>query len=335
MNRILFVKITDASFVVQDEEILKKHFPVTSYTFGLSKGIGVLLNQLKILGFLLFNIWKFNTIFIWFADFQSVIPSLFSKLLSKKSIIVLGGYDVAKIESISYGAHLSPIRSWAIKISVRYANVILPVSKYVLKQAKLNISDKIEQKSTIVYNAIDTDFFKYQGEQKQNSVVSVCGANDMKRAELKGVLHYIEIAKALPEIEFTLIGIGKQIIKEIQELAPKNLRIKQFISREKLRLIYNTSKVVCQLSTIESFGIAVAEAMACQCIPIVNNVGGLKEVVADKGYRVNRDDYNEVAESVKDAIHHFDEKCKFVDAFIQEKFSRKEREMRLLEIVNR
>ena len=334
MKRILFVKLSDSSFVVQDEEILKRHFQVTSYTFGTDKGFGLIINQFKMFYFLLLNIWKFDTIYIWFADFQAFFPSLFSKILSKNTIIILGGYDVAKIKSISYGAHISTIRSWIIKISVRMANQVLPVSNYVLEQAKLNIYKTVSEKSNVVYNAIDTDFFKYQAEEKKNTVVSVCGSNDMKRAELKGVLHFIKAAKSLPSINFILIGIGNNIINKIKDLAPNNLEVTGFLLKDELREIYNTSKVVCQLSTIESFGVAIAEAMACQCIPVVSNVGGLKEVVDTEGYRVDREDYEVVKSSIESAIVNYSEKHNFVDRYIQEKFSINNREVRLIEIVN-
>ena len=230
------------------------------------------------------------------------MPTLFAKILSKKSFIVLGGFDVAKIEKIKYGAHTSRIRSHIIKLSCKWATQLLAVSNYVLEQAVINISPNILNKTTVVYNGVNTDFFKAKADITKESIISICGSDNMARAKLKGVYHFIDIAKKKPEYNFILVGIGNSIMESVSSIAPNNLKILGSVNQEQLKLLYTKSLITCQFSTIESFGLAVAEAMSCGCIPVVSNKGGLKEVVGNTGYLVDRNNYEQIITSI-DAIY--------------------------------
>ncbi len=46
----------------------------------------------------------------------------------------------------------------------------------------------------------------------------------------------------------------------------------------------------CQLSMSEGFGVALAEAMACGCVPIVSKVGILDFITGDSGFILEKHD---------------------------------------------
>ena len=79
-KNILFVYVNFSSFVKADYEILSTFAHVTKYQFKPGKGIintGLkLLNQFS---YLLLHIWRFDAVFIWFSDYHSLLPILFSK----------------------------------------------------------------------------------------------------------------------------------------------------------------------------------------------------------------------------------------------------------------
>lgn len=61
-------------------------------------------------------------------------------------------------------------------------------------------------------------------------------------------------------------------------------------------------KVYVQASAHEGFGIAVAEAMSCECIPIGAMYTSLWEVIGDAGYLIKYGDLNELVSAIKMAI---------------------------------
>ena len=62
------------------------------------------------------------------------------------------------------------------------------------------------------------------------------------------------------------------------------------------------AKVCVQISAVESFGCALAEAMLCECVPVVTNRGALPEVVCDTGFYVPYKDNKATAEAIKKAL---------------------------------
>ena len=51
---------------------------------------------------------------------------------------------------------------------------------------------------------------------------------------------------------------------------------------------YNKTKFYLQLSNFEGFGVAICEAMLCECIPIVSNVNYLPEIIGNSGFILNK-----------------------------------------------
>jgi glycosyltransferase involved in cell wall biosynthesis len=62
------------------------------------------------------------------------------------------------------------------------------------------------------------------------------------------------------------------------------------------------AKVCCQLSYRESFGVAVLEAMACGCVPVVTRAGALPEVVGEAGHYVEYDDVDATVREIRSAL---------------------------------
>ena len=51
-----------------------------------------------------------------------------------------------------------------------------------------------------------------------------------------------------------------------------------------LRDLYSKTQFYLQLSNFEGFGVAICEAMLCECVPIVSNVNYLPTIVAETGF---------------------------------------------------
>lgn len=335
-KNILFIKLSNASFITQDEIILKKNFNVTTYFYGTNKGLKAIQSLIRVFFYLFVNIWKFSIVYIWFADYHSVFPALFTWVFKKKTIIVLGGFDVAKIPEHNYGGHMKPIRSFFIKASCYFSYKLLAVSEFVKQSSQISISSKMLFKTEVICNAIDTHDFRNLNRSRKNQIIYVSAAEDLKRAQIKGIDRLLHIAQLLPEFTFILVGVSDTFLKqefEIRNIA--NLRTIPFVKKDKLISLYNESKVVLQLSIIESFGVAVIEAMSCGCVPVVSNIGGLKEVVSDdNGYKVDRMNDIQICDSILNAIDSFEEKSPLLHDYVSQKFSVQSREKALIKVID-
>jgi glycosyltransferase involved in cell wall biosynthesis len=81
-----------------------------------------------------------------------------------------------------------------------------------------------------------------------------------------------------------------------------NVDLRGRVSRQELIGYYQRAKVYCQLSYRESFGVALAEAMACGCTPVVTRRGALSEVVGDVGYYAPYGDAKAAGEAISEAM---------------------------------
>ena len=63
----------------------------------------------------------------------------------------------------------------------------------------------------------------------------------------------------------------------------------------------NRAKVYCQLSGRESFGLALAEAMALGCAPVVSDAGNLPALVGDTGFVVPPKDVGAAVAAIRKA----------------------------------
>ena len=137
-----------------------------------------------------------------------------------------------------------------------------------------------------------SDFFKIEDTKahpKNNIVATVIRVSNDKRPET-----IPQIAKLVSEdISFVIIGNCKlpqelpvlnRLQRYIQKLGVKEkVKVLLNISREKQRNILQSSRVYLHPFVLyEAFGISVIEAMSAGCIPIVPDVGGLREIVPKK-----------------------------------------------------
>lgn len=299
MRTILFIKIANSSFILQDEEFLKRNYPTKVFFYKPGNFSCTCLSQLKMIFWLLINIFTSRIIFTWFADYHSLIPVLYAKLFGKKSIIVVGGYEAAKIERLNYGIHLRPFRSFCARRSFDLATLLLPVSNFTSNEIR-KYSKKNNHK--VVCNGVDAEFFKMQNN-KENTVLTVCGADDIRTVRTKGVDVFVEVAKRLPEIKFVVVGLTGVAHNYIRKnIDSTNIHIVGRVSQAELLDFYRKAKIYCQLSVYESFCMTLAEAMLCECIPVVTNSGALPEVVGKVGIIARSRNIDKIADIIRKAI---------------------------------
>tara|TARA_B100000035_G_scaffold284284_1_gene267103 strand:- start:2 stop:985 length:984 start_codon:yes stop_codon:yes gene_type:complete len=236
----------------------------------------------------------------WFASVYSAILVFTARFLRKTSIIIVGGADLITDSHLGYGLLLSSWKRPFIRYALRRATHVLPTSEY-LRRAALEVGEYEGDNLSTVPPGLDSNFWQ-PGGQKENIVLTVAKCTTKDRIQIKGVDLLLQVAEKMSETSFQLIGVEENILSKNNSFIPKNVVVSPSMSQQKLLSYYQRSAVYCQLSRVESFGIATAEAMLCGCVPVVTDVGGLPEVIGDSGLLVSPDKPETFASTLREAL---------------------------------
>ncbi|HEY5510698.1 MAG TPA: glycosyltransferase [Prolixibacteraceae bacterium] len=280
---ILFVYIDYSTFVHADFEILSTFANVTKYQFKPVKGLirtGVEL--LKELIFLIFQGYKYDSVFIWFSDYHSLMPVVFTKIFGKKSFVVIGGYDVASLPEFKYGALSSPVRACFSRNTLKLATVCFPVAE-ALKKKLLEINPNA--KAEVIATRQDAEKFSFEEYERQKRIVTVSGTGNYQRLMVKGLDRFRDLALRLPEFEFQIIG-ATEAVRHYFEPLPTNLLLLPSAEFGQMIQHYRNASFYAQLSRSEGLPNALCEAMLCGCIPVGTDVGDVQTAIADTGLTI-------------------------------------------------
>ena len=319
-----------SSFVKADYEILTEKFSVEKYQYNHKKNIlSHLVEQAKLFFFLLFNVAKFDFTYVWFADYHSLLPIIFSKLSGKKSLLVLGGYDVTFIPQFNYGSFNNPIRAFFAKNSMKYAWKSVAVSDNILIEAKQRVP---QLNGEILYTGYSPEKFRFGEDERKREVVSVVGGNTYKRMMIKGVDLIVETAKLLPEIKFILIDLNEEIFEKNFGTI-ENVEIIKAMPQSELIKYFQNASVYAQFSLREGLPNSVCEAMLCGAIPVGTNSGGIPIAIGECGLIINERKAEAAAKAILDALNSPDELRKCARQRVVENFSFEKRKERLLKLI--
>jgi len=327
-KKILLIYPHYSSFVRQDFEILSEKYSVDKYLFNISKKPFVFVSQFIIQFFkLLFTGWKYDVFYIWFADYHSLLPVLFSRLTFKKSILIIGGYDAGRVRSLNYGVYNQKVRGFFAIQSIKNSSLNLGVSDYVTRKLKYiapNASSKL------LYNCISFNS-EQSPSSKDKSVITVALVNSERTLYVKGIDTFIETARILRDIRFIIIGIKKDFKSSLLSDLPENIEIVEPVSHEDLVGYYQKASVYCQFSRIESFCMTLVEAMNFNCHPIITNDGALPEVAGELGEVVPRHP-GLIAESIKGKLDQ--QESRIYRQYVSKHYSMEVRKEKLYSILN-
>jgi len=330
--RILFVATDFGSFVDNDYHILKKHFLVKridtwQWKRKIKKG-RYLLSTIFHLGDLYLEILKSDIIFIWFANVEVHLILKIAKMFNKKTIVVIGGGEVAHESEINYGRLLDDKYREKIEYILKNVDRIVAVSTFSTDEIlKLDSSAPVE----MIYNCVDTDLFRPAGIKEQ-IVLSIAYVKDHNHVILKGLDILCQSAALLPAVRFRIIGIEGEAMVELKKIAPRNVEILPPASKDQIIRYFQNALVYCQLSYRESFGMALVEAMACECVPVVSSGGALPEIVGEYGYIVPYHDSEKTADAIIQALNSYD--GPIIRKMVEEKYSMTKKEGSILKLIH-
>jgi glycosyltransferase involved in cell wall biosynthesis len=288
------------SFVRSDIELLQKKFDVGCFHYDPSdRMIPNIRQQIRLFSWLMVRMPRAVAVYVWFADYHAFLPVLFSKILKKQSVVVLGGYDVTYIPELKYGVFSNPIRSFFAAFAIRNAGVLAPVAEELIEKARVRVP---VIRGRVVHLPLGFDpSHWYCDTPKEKSVLTVSVAEDGTRLKIKGVDFLIDIARMTPEVPYTVIGVQPRLRALLK--APPNVRfVDGRIPFSELRGYYSRAKVYAQLSMSEGMPSVVCEAMLCECIPVGTKIGGIPGIIGDAGYCISERDPLGAARVIRKAI---------------------------------
>ncbi|TAK57089.1 MAG: glycosyltransferase [Bacteroidetes bacterium] len=254
---------------------------------------------------------------------------LLGKRLGVKSIIILGGADVARDPELGYGIWLSQWKSILVKRALRSADCVLAVDQSLKEEAKI-LAGYNGSNITTLPTGYDALFWK-PGLEKRNDILTVAVANDKARFRIKGIDYLIQAAQQMPATNFAVIGVEPSFAYTFRP--PLNIKFYPAMTQEELLHFYQESIVYCQPSRREGLPNALCEAMLCGCVPVATNVGGNSTAIGDSGFLVPYADVASLISALKEALSSGSELTAKARARIVSLFPKEKRERELLKII--
>ncbi len=316
---ILFTATFHSSFIDEDIRILQKNFNVTTV---VAKGWMAPILLIR-------SLFSADVTFSWFASLYSSILVFFVGFFGKKSILILGGVDVAKEKDFQYGIWNSWWKAPIIRYGITHANTVLAVDPF-LKREAVRLAHYSGDNIITVPTGYNPEFWKPSGN-KDELVLTVASCPDLVRAKLKGIDNFISIARKMPDVRFKIIGINPHVASAFD--VPSNVECRSFSSREEVRQSYQQAKVYCQLSYREGLPNALCEAMLCECIPIGTKVGGIPTAIGDTGFLVDYNDEKQTVDAIRKGLARSSDDGKRARSRIASQFSLPQREEALKGII--
>jgi len=320
--KLLFIYKGLTTFVKNDIDILEKKYKVIQFEYKQTK---------------LFELFKLcvetDFSYVWFGSDHALFTILFNKILRKKTIVVAGGYDAANVPEIGYGLMSHPVKRYVAKFVFNNADLTLALSR---KTAKDVLKECKPKSMKLLYGGISTGkfYFKSSPQLKRSFVLTTTDGVSESTIWRKGLRSFVEVAKFFPNVIFFVVGEDKgDSLSELKNIASANVKFVGYVPNNRLFEYLEKSKVYCQLSRYESFSMAVAEAMACGCAPVITEHVAIKELIGDKAFYAKYDDITSIKDAIAKALRQ-NSKPDVYRRVIQEKAELKLREDRLLKIIS-
>ncbi|HEY6191455.1 MAG TPA: glycosyltransferase family 4 protein [Bacteroidota bacterium] len=317
---VLFISAFHTPFIQDDIDLLERHFTVRKK---IGHGLGAALS-------IAVGAFGSDVVFCWFASVYAFIGVAFGKLFGMKSVVVVGGVDVAGDEELKYGLWLSPWRGRLVRFALRGASRVLVVDPS-LKDDAIRLAAYDGGNIRYLPTGYNPMAWKPAGE-KEPEVLTVAVVNERSRLKVKGIDSLVEAARRLPGMTFTVIGVDERFWRTLQP--PLNMRFLPIMARSELLPYYQRSKVYCQPSLREGLPNTLCEAMLCGCLPVGSDTGGIRTAVGETGILVPPGEIESLVEALQKAIGAASDAGLRARARIVAMFPREKRDAELLTLLD-
>jgi len=320
MTTIGFIKSSDSSFIVKDIELLQHEYEVDICPSNIS--LRNIKNTFQSISRIFKTVNNNDVNYTWFASHHALIMTLVSKILRKKSIVVIGGYEVEDQKEINYGAMNNKLSSLIVKSVLKLADRVITVSDYSNKKT---LQYTNEDKTETIYNCCPSN--TVNKIVYKHSVVTIGNATRSKFL-LKGLVLFAKTSLTFPNRQFIIIGNYDKETKDYLHSISPNLIFTGPLKHNEVLDYLESAKVYCQLSIVESFGMGLLESITKDCIPLILDNGAMKEITEDLSIVTNNIDINKDLQKALNTSNNYEIRDKVLN-----KFSCKKRLNKLIKLI--
>lgn len=316
-KRILFVYDRNlASFMARDWDIVRRHWPHSElFRWRGWRDYFRLGNKVA----------RADLVLTWFAA-SHTLGAVLTNAGARPLIIIAGGWDVANLPDIDYGAYTSRLRAAVSRFMFARTKRVLAVSDFTRHETETNARVPAHR-IDVIYHGFDPANWPMGQSERPLDVLMVLGTHSM----VKGLDLAIDTAARMPDVKFEIAGWPPDatMTNYIRDL-PSNLKLTGYLDGEAYRKKLQSAKVYFQPSRQESFGCAVAEAMLSGCIPVLTRQGALPEVAGDVGFYSDHMLPQDMETAIRSALAAPEQKRSDARARIESEFNLADYEARFL-----
>ncbi len=184
-----------------------------------------------------------------------------------------------------------------IQEKVHHAHRLLTVS-HALKQSFLTIlddskadvskADDSKAKVEVVRNGVDLDLFQPADKQAARQALNLPADGKLilgvgRLVQAKGFHHAAAVTAQIPGASLVLAGDGPQRRTISTLLGPDRCYFLGAVAKQRLALAYQACDLLVLPSYREGWPNVVTEALACGLPVVASRVGGIPEILGDKG----------------------------------------------------
>jgi N-acetyl-alpha-D-glucosaminyl L-malate synthase BshA len=217
---------------------------------------------------------KIDIVHSHYAIPHAVASYIASKITPVKTMVTTHGSDTHTL------GHY-PSYQTSISLALKETSCVTSVSKFLADETE-TVFDLPKNSVNVVYDFIDTEEFKPLTEDRSKSIVQASNFRPVKQVP-RLIEIFSKVIEAFPEWKLNLIGNGPEwptCVRKVRELGIKEsvnfLGVKNNIPE-----LFSQASILASTSEIESFGLTIAEGMACETPVWVPNVGGIPELCVD------------------------------------------------------
>ena len=288
--RVAFIASSDSTFIRRDLDMLSSMFRVRRVRWdGLHK-----------IPSMASKILRSDVAFSWFALDHAYVACRLAHLIGRKSAVVVGGIDAAKVPDLGYGVHLDKRKSRYSAYALAHSDRVLLVDESL--RAEIAKNTGLERKEFVtVPLGFDAERFR-PGTGLRSTVLTV-GFVSSTNLRRKGMDTFARAAANLPDLQFVIVGAGEdRATQSLRSITAPNITILPITDEAGLLREYQRARVYAQLSLYEGLPSALGEAMACGCVPVGTRVAGIPSLIGDTGYFVPPGDAEAAETAIRQAF---------------------------------
>lgn len=316
-KRALLVCPTSSPFMEVDRRILDELYALDTIYLDQDKGklryfLRIAMLKLKLLSS------SHSVVFIWFADYHAAVAALLSRILGKRVVTFIGGYDAVCYPQLGMGVYCSFLRGICAKTTLRCSHLIIANHQALIGKANTYYKSyghldgiqhqipRLKAQTAIVPNALLPGLSFRHDTVRQMGFLSVGTTPRFNDIFNKGYDLLMQIAALRPDWQITIIGIDAKWMDAVEEhwhvSRLPNLSILPPTDRDTVLATMLSFTHYVQASISEGMPNALMEAMCMGCIPIGSDVAAIPDIIASWGVICKRRGADHLIQAMEEAL---------------------------------